>query len=314
MAAEFWLGATKDEYHADPALSQSALKVFISDPQMFYRQYVARTEPRKPATPSQEFGNRVEDLAFRGSMNAFTIPQGVLNEQGHRKGARWTAYENEMQAAHGENVQLLKPEEFSKPLGPGAVLQAVDALRGHQQANNLIWGESIKNVRIRWVDELTGLQCRCEIDLLHASAIIGDLKTAMDVTVNGFHRAVLNFGYYIQAFMYREALRHVAMHLDQQEDSEVLRFARPMLERIRDGENILCAWIAVKNKQSHYVEAHPTHDEWYVIAEPIVRAAMFDLKAAYDSGHWQTKTHGQFTNLKPLPYAYKALEELSTEE
>ena len=37
MAAEFWLGATKEEYHADPALSQSALKVYLSDPQQFFR-------------------------------------------------------------------------------------------------------------------------------------------------------------------------------------------------------------------------------------------------------------------------------------
>ena len=314
MAACFWLGATKDEYHADPALSQSALKVYIQDPQQYYRMYVARTEPRKPATASQEFGNAVEDLAFRDRLNAFVIPATALNADGHRKGPNWATYVNQMVNEHGPDVKLCKADEFSKPLGPAAVMQAVDSLRGHEQANNLIWGDSIKNVRIRWVDALTGMHCRCEIDLLHANSIIGDLKTAADVSVNGFHKAVLNFGYYIQAFFYREALWHVAQHLGEQQDSEVLRFARPMLERIRDGENILCCWVAVKNKPSHYTETHPVDEGWYVIAEPIVRKAMFALKQSIDTNHWQTETHGKFTNLKPLPYAYKALEELSTEE
>lgn len=295
-------------------MSQSALKVFIQDPQQFYRQYVARTAPPREPTPSQEFGTAVEDLAFRDTLNAFVIPASALNADGHRKGAAWAAYVNQMVNEHGPNVKLCKADEFSKPLGPAAVMQAVDNLRGHEQARNLIWGESLKNVRIRWTDELTGMQCRCEIDLLHANSIIGDLKTAADVSVQGFHRAVVNFGYHIQAFFYREALRHVAKYLDEQPDSEVLRFARPMLERIREGENILCCWVAVKNKPSHYAETHPVDEAWYTIAEPIVRQKMLELKRAHETNYWQTPTHGRFTSLKPEKWAYNALEQLSLEQ
>jgi len=318
MAASFWIGASKDEYHADPALSQSSLKVFMKDPQHFYRCYVARTEPRKEPTPAMEFGTRVEDLAFRNRMNAHIIPVTALHPNGNKMNAagrtNWTDYVAQMRADHGPDVQLLKAEEFDKPFGPGAVMQAVENLRGHEMANRLIWGDSIKNVRIRWRCKYTGLDCRCEIDLLHAMSIIGDLKTCFDVGMEGFHRAVLQQGYYIQSFMYREALQAVAEHLDEQPDSDVLRFCRPMLERIRDGENILCCWIGVKNKPSYHAEVHPCSDEWYTIAEPVVRAKMFELKQCYDTGRWQTLTHGNMTTLKPKKFAYNLLEELSTDE
>lgn len=318
MAASFWIGATKEEYHADPALSQSALKVFMRDPQQFYRQYVARTEPRKEPTPAMEFGTAVEDLAFRNELNAHIIPVSALHPNGNKMNAagrtNWTDYVAQMQRDHGQNVKLLKAEEFNKPFGPGSIMQAVENLRGHEKANQLIWGESIKNVRIRWRCKYTGLDCRCEIDLLHHMSIIGDLKTSMGVTVEEFHNVVLRQGYFIQSFMYREALQAVAEHLDEQPDSEVLEFCRPMLERIRDGENVLCCWIAVKNKPSHHVEVHPVAEEWYTIAEPVVRQKMFELKQCYETGRWQTLTHGSLTTLKPKKYAYNVLEELGSDE
>lgn len=318
MAASFWLGATKEEYHADPALSQSALKVFMKDPQQFYRQYVSRTEPRKPPTPAMQFGTAVEDLAFRGTLNAHIIPVSALHPNGNKMNAagrtNWTDYVQQMQRDHGPDVKLLKADEYDKPMGPGAVQQCVENLRGHDKANQLIWGESIKNVRIRWTCKYTGLQCRCEIDLLHYMSIIGDLKTCRAVDMGGFHNAILQQGYYIQSFMYREALQAVAEHLDEQPDSPELEFCRPMLERIRDGENILCCWIGVKNSPSYHVEVHPCSEQWYTIAEPVVRQKMFELKQCYETGRWQTLTHGSMTNLEPKKYAYNVLEELSSED
>ena len=318
MAASLWLNADKDEYHADTSISQSSLKVFLRDPQQFYRQFVARTEPRKPPTASMVFGNQVEDFAFRNRLNAVMIPSDVLNEKGDRRdraGERqWSSWKLQQQAAHGEDVQLLKADEFGKPFGPGAVMQSVDSLRGHDFANELIWGPSLKNVRIRWVDEITGLPCRCEIDILHAEAIIGDLKTTNDPSESGFAKSVSNFGYHIQAFFYREALHRLAEFLDDQQTSPELEFLRPLLEQVQAGKPLLCTWIAVKNSPSYMTEVHPVDEDWYSIAEPLVREAMQKLKESYASGNWQTPTHGGITRLKPPKWAFNALEALSDEE
>ena len=312
MAAEFWTDTDAEGYRAYPALSQSGLKLYLLDPQEYFRQYVARTSPRKPATASQEFGNAVERLAFYGTLDATVIPQDVLNADGHRKGAAYTAWMRDAEAAHPPGTKFFKADEFETKIGP--IMQAVDNLRSHAEAAKLIWGDSIKHVRIRWVDQFTGMECKCEIDLLHLSGLIGDLKTAVSVTRSGFQRAVVNFGYYIQSFMYREALQAVANTLDQQPDSEMLRSCRHLLEQVADGLPLLCCWIAVKNKPSYHAEVYPVDDEWYPIAALMVRQAMAEIEAAHRTGVWQTRTHGMIAPLGVPKWAGNALEEMSVEE
>ena len=308
MAAQFW-ETTAEEYRADSSLSQSKIKDFLRDPQQFYRQHVARTEPHKPPTKAMIFGTDVERLAFYGSLPAMVIPQDVLNAQGHRKGAAWTQWEAAQIAQHGPDMKLLKAEEFADVCGP--IMQAVEGLRSHQWANEFMFGGgAVRHVRMRWVDEITGLPCKCELDMLHLNNIIADLKTARDVTVTGFQRQVLQLGYYIQGWFYREALRRIAQFIDQQPDCEMARQCRPILERVLDNEPPLFCWIAVKNNPSYHTEVHPADDDWYSLAEPIVRQAMAEIKRCYETGRWQTSTHGTITNMKCPKFAFNILEEL----
>jgi hypothetical protein len=319
MGAELMEGMTKEEYHADPALSQSGIKDYIRDPQYFYQRYIARSIPSKPSTPSQEFGNAVEELAFEGRLNAVMIPPEVLNQEGHRKNRagerQWTTWQDAQMAQHGPDVKLLKADEFSKPMGPAAIMQAVDNLRAHDFAKRMIWGETVRHVRIRWVDEVTGLECRCEIDLLQLVGVIGDLKTSRIVDPFGFARCVVQYGYDFQSFFYREALRKLAENRAHLTDSPTARAIRPLLNRIADGENLLCCWVAVKNSPSYHCEVHPVDEAWYTIAEPIIRQKMLEIAQARETGHWQTRTFGTITNMVPPKFAFNRIEELaSTEE
>jgi hypothetical protein len=314
VAAELWV-TTAEEYRADSSLSQSKIKDYLKDPQQFYRLHVARTEPHKPPTKAMQFGTDVERLAFYGQLDAIVIPQEVLNGQGHRKGAPWTAWEAQQRAIHGPEMKLLKAEEYAEVCGP--IMQAVDGLRSHDYANRLIFGEdTVRHIRMRWVDEITGLPCKCELDLLTLQNVLGDLKTCRDVSMTGFSRQVLSLGYYIQQLFYRDALRECARFIDQQPDNDLSRRLRPVLERIRDGEETLCCWVAVKNQPSYHAEVHPVDPDWYFLAEAVVRQAMAEIKQGYDTGRWQTRTHGQITTMKCPKYAGNVLDELlaATEE
>lgn len=312
MAAEFWQ-TTAEEYRADPSLSQSKIKDFLKDPQQFYRVHVARTEPPRPPTKSMIFGSDVERLAFYERLPAMVIPRDVLSDGGRRQGARWTAWEARMIAQHGPEMKLLKAEEYAEVCGP--IMQAVDGLRSHEWAREFIWGGgSVRHVRMRWIDDITGLPCKCELDLLHIRNVIADLKTAAGVTVQEFQRQVLRLGYYIQGWFYREALRKVAQFIDQQPDCELARQCRPILERVLADEPPLFCWIAVKNKPSYHAEVHPCDDDWYSLAEPIVRKAMFEIKRGYETGRWQTRTHGLPTNMDCPKYAWNEIEALLSDE
>jgi len=306
---------TQEEYRADPSLNQSGIKMFLKDPQEYFQRSVANPPilPPRPPTKSQQFGTDVERLAFSGSLPAIIIPRNVLNDAGHRKGAAWTQWELQQRALYGDDVKLLKADEYEKEYAP--IQLAVDGLRSHSEAAKLLFGDEVRrHVRIRWVDQITGLPCKCEIDAIHRRGIIPDLKTAADVSEQGFARAVIQFGYYIQAFFYREALHALAGNLDTLGDSEMARFLRPLLERVRDGENLLCCWVAVKNKPSYHAEVHPCDEEWYPIAAPLVRQGMLEIAQARETGRWQTRTHGKLTNLKPPKWATNVLEQLGTGE
>jgi hypothetical protein len=327
--AELWEGVSKEQYHDDPSLSQSALKDYLVDPQFFFQRYIAKSIPPKEPSPSQIFGTAVEEVCFTGSLNAVTIPTEVMQRRNNadgtvtyaKAGATYNQWLLEQQALHGPGVRVYKEEEFAKPMGPAAILQAVDNLRSHNYANRLIWGETLRSVRIRWTDELTGLKCRCEIDLLNLLGIIGDLKTTRVVTEYGFARVVAQYGYDIQAYFYREALQQLAKDRDRLPDSPAGRAIRPVLDLIAGGEKLLCCWVAVKNSPSYHAEVHPCdggadgNGGWYSIAQPIVQQAMFAIADAHKTGHWQTRTFGTITNMKPPVFAYNRIQELAgTEE
>ena len=55
--------ATNDEYHAAPGISKSQLDKFIDDPGTFYRQFIAKTEPKDKPTVSMIFGQKANCLA-----------------------------------------------------------------------------------------------------------------------------------------------------------------------------------------------------------------------------------------------------------
>ena len=317
--AELLEGITKEEYHAEPSLSQSQIKDFLADPQLYYQRYVAKTlDPRK-ATKAQEFGNAVEELAFTGDLNAVIIPEHVMQRRESadgtvtyaKSGAPYRQWVAEQQAIHGEGVRLLKADEFAKPMGPAAVAAAVDSLRAHEFAGKLLWGETIRHVRLRWIDDLTGLACRCEIDLLNLVGVLGDLKTTREVSPHKFAKQVMQFGYDIQAYFYREGLGELARNRHNLPDTSLSRSLMPLLDRIAGGEPLLCCWVAVKNSPSYHAEVHPVDDDWYSIAEPIVRQAMLRIRECQQTGRWQTPSYGSITSMKPPAFAFNRIDELA---
>ena len=307
-------------YRADPALNQSGIKMFLRDPQEYYQRCITRSLPQKPPTKAMQFGTDVEAFAFYERLPVVMIPQDVLQrrvvsgkEQFARAGAAWTEYETRQKLLHGEDVKLVKQEEFQGEVAP--ILSAVNSLREHKMAADLVFGNTAKHVRIKWTDDITGLQCKCEIDLVELDrGVIPDLKTAQDNSRSGFQRAVMNFGYYIQANFYRTALHELAEYHEDLPDTELANALRPLLASVRDGEQLLCCWIALKNKPSYSVEVYPVAQDWYSIAETITRDAMFQIAEAHRTGRWQTKTHGSAAELPCPAWAWNAVEELSSGE
>ena len=62
-------------------------------------------------------------------------------------------------------------------------------------------------ISIFWVDKQFGVPCKARLDIWNFS-IIGDLKTTVDASPEGFGKAIANYGYSIQAANYISACEH----------------------------------------------------------------------------------------------------------
>jgi hypothetical protein len=213
-----------EAYHTDPAfadrLSNSKLKDFADDPEVFYDRHVARTIPGKDIS-SFIFGRRFEALVFYDEApNVVVIPEGVLQRRRKpnsddytfaKAGDTWNAWREEQIDRHGPDVALLKQDEFDKQITP--LFLARDRVRQHEAAAKLLWGgtDSRTHVTYRWNQRVGDIEVpsKCQLDVLHHEHVIVDLKTGAPNHVkdaDSFARHVCQMRYHWQRYWYRHAV------------------------------------------------------------------------------------------------------------
>jgi exodeoxyribonuclease VIII len=68
-----------------------------------------------------------------------------------------------------------------------------------------------------WVDEISGLQCKCRPDwLLDDGSMIVDLKTTEDASPRGFQKSIAQWRYHCQASWYLDGLQHATGNRPEQ--------------------------------------------------------------------------------------------------
>ncbi len=300
LSAERW-DCTGEVYHADTSVSQSGIKLFLKDPGQYLGQYVDQTEPSSSATPSQQFGLDVERHLFFGELpkreNVIEIPDDVLQSVTFKTGAKagttelqkrgemWHAW----QAAQDPDAKLLRSHEM-QPIRDvyqakvDLMMRVADSVKSHDRARKLVFGQGIPHIAFRWTDEATGLPCKCQIDMLHCTPsdnvepkMIVDVKTAKDATPKGFMKAVSNFGYHLQAWWYREAVR------------------------LWCGIELPFVFVVIKNEPSYHVECYILPDEWMDLAERKIRYGLKAIADCQSRSNWTSPTHGRIVMLDTPP-------------
>lgn len=95
--------------------------------------------------------------------------------------------------------------------------EMVKMVKWHPIAKELIKGRH--EVPIFWTDDITGEICKVKLDVLKGrkDPIVIDYKTAMNAQTEAFNHSIFKYGYYLQAFMYSEAVR-IKYKLDKRPD------------------------------------------------------------------------------------------------
>ena len=85
------------------------------------------------------------------------------------------------------------------------ILSISNKIKAHDTAC-LLLGGAVCEKELYWVDEETGVKCKCKPDAINRT-VVADLKTANDISLRGIRNSIFSYGYALQAAMIREGMR-----------------------------------------------------------------------------------------------------------
>ena len=222
-------GMSNEDYHGDrSAVSSTQLKRMLISPAHFLSGI---TDPEE-STEALLFGSvlhgrLLEPDTFESRF--FAMPK--VNRA--RKEGKQRYAECMVQAA-GRTVY---PEAWKEPIE-----RIIDNAMTHRKARELL-AKGEAEVALVWLDPDTGIKCKIKIDWWHDARTLADVKSAEDVTFEGFRRSCARLGYALSAAMYCEGVYQltgeepewafIACEKGRPNTVAVYRAMRPFLERGR---------------------------------------------------------------------------------
>ncbi|MFJ4174034.1 PD-(D/E)XK nuclease-like domain-containing protein [Microbacterium sp. NPDC089696] len=181
-------GMDEEEYHAHHALSTSGMKQLLRSPKHFQ---LSREEERAPK-PAFDEGHAIHERVLGVGAPIVQIPRDLLSADG---GVRTKDAKAWVDKARDEGKVPLKPPVYYR------ITRAADAVLSNAKAKSLLDRPGLSEVSLFAQDPVTGVQLRCRFDRL--SDIGLDVKSTTDVRPRKVTSTVIDFGYDVQAWVYR---------------------------------------------------------------------------------------------------------------
>jgi hypothetical protein len=175
-------GLSIEEYHADPAISNSGLAQILRSP----AHYIAYRNQEFESTDAQDLGTAAHFAILEPKeFNKRYVVQPV--EIKRRAGKVWEDF-----VAANPGKEILKSEDAK------AITQMVDAAYSHPTVSQYLKGGATEQ-SFFWIDPETGVRCKARPDYWRPDGIWVDLKTCRNAEEREFAKSVANYGYYRQA-------------------------------------------------------------------------------------------------------------------
>ena len=247
-----------EAYHQGPGISRSGLMEFKRSPYHYWYKYLNPDYKSESATPAQILGNALHTYVLEPDefeKRYFVIPE--FNKVTKEGKERWQKIKSEL-----DKKEILSAHQYQ-------ILQAMTAsLKKNKLAKQLIENAEIEQ-SLYWTDPDTGILCKCRPDILRSN-LVCDLKTAQDGSPRSFQYAALDYGYYIQAAMVREAIKQLKQKIIKDFLFLVIEKARPYAVSIYqlDEASLDKGYQEFKTLLAHYKHCLETND-WpaYTIQE-----------------------------------------------
>lgn len=190
------------EYHADPALSKSGIKLLLEkSPAHYFHQY------RTPAVMKRPAPKKGSDKFIGQALHDFVLEPRLFKDLYYHAPAInknktvFKALRKEMDAI---GKIMIDQDEFDLVTEMAAALHAHPEAKGFFPSTN---PEVKTETSYFWIDAATGLRCKCRTDM-HIPSLrkAGDLKSCRSATETDFERDIRNYGYDIQDASYTSGL------------------------------------------------------------------------------------------------------------
>ena len=193
---------TNQSYHSSAGISRSMLMDFKRSPHHYWYNHVSGAAQKEEPTPAMNLGNAVHTLVLEPGMwneDFFVIKQLT---RPRKDTAPWQKILDE-----ADGRIILTPDESVK-----ASCMANSVLT-HPYAQELLQDCKVEQ-SIYFQHKGTGLQCKARPDAWFNNVVI-DLKTNADGSYKAFQAACMNYGYFIQSAVIKQALESVGNELDE---------------------------------------------------------------------------------------------------
>lgn len=276
------VGEPIDVYHgqAGDCISSTRLKTFMRSALLYWKLHVAKTLPKPEKTPALIFGSAVDTLTFDGP-DAFNRAFILEPEDAPKRPTK--AQLNAAKPSPAAVASMTFWSQFDKYAAGKEVLakedmdtvkRCVDALHSNKTfAEMLAAGKS--QVTFRLKGQPFNTQVRPDLwleegcDFTRGESTITDLKTIVELPCDDadfLPRHVLNFGYHLSAFLYREVV------------ATVLGYKPGFRPRF---------YLTFVEKQEPFAVVTRQVDEVaLLVAEKELRLAIERLTACMNSNHW----------------------------
>lgn len=259
-----------DQYHADrSAVSSTALKkILVHSPKTFYADWVLGVKEDRD-TDAMRFGRIIHKAILEGDefkKKVIVMPEFLgLTKDGRVSAQSGEARDkkNQWLADQAPDALIVTEEERFNIIG------MISSVMSHKKAVALL-ENSKPEVSGYWVDEETGIKCRCRWDSLNVRWFT-DLKSTKDCSEKSFYWDIFGtrfspIGYDFQLAMYYEGFKNI--------------FGYPP---------DLSTWLAVEKVAPWEIAVHPGTGPTLDVGQIKVRRALRILRNCIDTGDWPGK-------------------------
>lgn len=195
IAPGLYYGMSNADYHASPGISKSGLDLIAKSPAHYY---ALRLDPNRPAPEPQTAAQLDGEIAHCAILEPdeftkrFRVGPDVI-----RSTKAWKEFAETLPAG----TTGIKPDQAK-----AAWKQSDSVRRIPDLASALAIGRA--EVSAYWIDEETGVLCKCRPDFVHdcgdAGVILVDVKTCGSASPAEFSRMIAKHRYHVQDAYYSE--------------------------------------------------------------------------------------------------------------